>query len=93
MASNIAFSVTVDRAHRFLDEIGCEAGATISSADLPLKGTSDEIEDVVSLLLYADTESARYDVTVREDESITADRKADLKGGYWIDRFHVRRDE
>jgi hypothetical protein len=91
MASNIAFSVTVDRAHRFLDEIGCEAGGTVSSADLPLKGASDEIEDVVSLLLYADTESARYEVTVPEEDSI-GDRKADLKGGYWIDRFEVRRD-
>ena len=91
MASNIAFSVTVDRAHRFLDEIGCEAGGTVSSADLPLKGTSDEIEDVVSLLLYADTESARYEVTVPEEDPI-ADRKADLRGGYWIDRFEVRRD-
>ena len=81
----------MDRAHRFLDEIGCEAGGTVSSADLALKGTSDEIEDVVSLLLYADTESARYEVTVPEEDSIV-DRKADLKGGYWIDRFEVRRD-
>lgn len=89
MASNIAFSVTVDRAHRFLDEIGCEPGATVSSADLPLKGTSDEIEDVVSLLLYADTESARYQVAVPEDD---ADLKADVIGGYRIDRFEVTRD-
>lgn len=91
MASNIAFSVTVDRAHRFLDEIGCEPGATISSADLPLKGTSDEIEDVVSLLLYADTESARYDISVPDRDSIEGEIKSDQKGGYLIDRFEVTR--
>jgi hypothetical protein len=88
MANNIAFSVTVDRAHHFLDEIGCQPGATISSADLPLKGTSDEIEDIVSLLLYADTKSARYKVTVSEEDL----NKADLKGGYHINRFEVTRD-
>jgi hypothetical protein len=92
MATNIAFSVTVDRAHRFLEEIGCEPGRTVSSAELPIKGTSDEIEDVVSLLLYADTESARYEVRVPEDESQESERKADLKGGYLIDRFEVTRD-
>lgn len=89
MASNIAFSVTVDRAHRFLDEIGCKPGTIISSADLPLRGTSDEIEDVVSLLLYADTESAQYEVTVPDSDD--AERKADEKGGYLIDRFEVTR--
>lgn len=91
MANNIAFSVTVDRAHRFLDEIGCEPGKTISSADIPLKGTSDEIEDVVSLLLYADTESARYDVQVPESNEL--DSRADQKGGYFIDRFEITRHE
>jgi hypothetical protein len=91
MASNIAFSVTVDRAHRFLDEIGCEPGATISSSDLPLKGTSDEIEDVVSLLLYADTESARYEVKVPDRDAIEGESKSDQKGGYLIDRFEVTR--
>ncbi|MBA3560441.1 MAG: hypothetical protein H0W30_17805 [Gemmatimonadaceae bacterium] len=92
MRRNIAFSVTVDRAHRFLDEIGCEPGATVSSADLPLKGTSDEIEDVVSVLLYADTESARYEVAVPENDWNDGDLKADLVGGYRIDRFEVTRD-
>ena len=91
MANNIAFSVTVDRAHRFLDEIGCEPGETISSVDLPLKGTSDEIEDVVSLLLYADTESARYQVNVPDRGLVDEENKSDSKGGYLIDRFEVTR--
>ena len=65
---------------------------TICSADLPIKGNSDEIEDVVSLLLYADTESAQYEVTVPTTERSDDDRKADLKGGYLIDRFEVKRN-
>jgi hypothetical protein len=93
MASNIAFSVTVDRAHRFLDEIGCLPNHTISSADLPLKGTSDEIEDVVSLLLYANTDSARYEVNVPHRDVAEAERESDQKGGYIIERFEVTRHE
>jgi len=93
MASNIAFSVTVDRAHRFLDEIGCVPGQTMSSVDLPLKGTSDEIEDVVSLLLYADTQSAHYEVTVPHRDLSNSESESDRKGSYLIERFEVTRHE
>ncbi len=91
MEGNIAFSVTVDRAHRFLDEIGCTAGMTISTSEMSLRATSDTIEDLVSVLLYADTEAARYDVRVTRVEDGAVAYPADRIAGYEIDRFEVTR--
>lgn len=91
MESNIAFSVTVDRAHRFLDEIGCTPGVTLSTAEMPLRASSDAIEDLVSVLLYAHTESAEYAVRVPHAEDEGAGRTADRKAGFEVDRFEVTR--
>ena len=91
MASNIAFSVTVDRAHRFLEIIGCSHGKSMSSADMDIRGTSDEIEDLISVLLYANTDDADYKVEVPDEPGIN--RQTDVKGGYKIERFEVTRNE
>lgn len=91
MAANIAFSVTVDRAHRFLENVGCLPGQTISSADMAIRGTSDEIEDLISVLLYANTDDADYSVEVPDEPGIA--RQTDVKGGYLIERFKVTRNE
>lgn len=90
MASNLAFSLTVDRAHRFLERVNCGCGQKLSSADMDIL-TSDDIEDVVSLLLYSDTEDADYRIEVSDDLSVS--REIDRKGGYAIERFEVIRDE
>lgn len=89
MANNIAYSLSVDRAHRFLDEIGCLPGQTISSADMSIR-TMDDVENVVSVLLYSDTDDADYVVEV---EDALTDRPTDSKAGYAIDRFEIARNE
>lgn len=90
MASNIAFSLTVDRAHRFLERMHCGRGQKISSADIEIHN-SDDVEDVVSLLLYSDTDDADYRIAVSDEPGVA--RATDTKGGYVIERFEVTRDE
>lgn len=90
MASNIAFSLTVDRAHRFLERMHCGRGHRISSADIEIHN-SDDVEDVVSLLLYSDTDDADYRIEVSDEPGVA--RATDTKGGYVIERFEVTRDE
>lgn len=91
MAANIAFSVTVGRAHRFLDDIGCGAGQRLALADINIRGTSDEIEDLVSVLLYANTADADYHIEVTDEPGV--ERTTELKGGYAIESFEVIRHE
>jgi hypothetical protein len=90
MASNIAFSLTVDRAHRFLERMHCSRGQKLSSTDMDIHN-SDDIEDVVSLLLYSDTDDADYRIEASDEPG--AARTIDSKGGYAIERFEVTRDE
>ena len=89
MANNIAFSVTVDRAHRFLDEIGCEPERRF------LRGPALKAHPTKSRMLFRYCFMQRRICSIRDyvpdRESLKGESKSDQKGGYLIDRFEVTR--
>jgi len=75
-------SLTVARANRLVAKLSGGKGARISSADLPLE-TNDDMEDLLALLLHAESSESQYRIEV------PLDGKRDRKMGYQFDRFFV----
>jgi Family of unknown function (DUF5716) len=88
MECSLRDSMTVLRANRFVDQLQFATTGRLSSAELPIRN-DDDIADVTSLLLHAESEDACFRVhTAREAGApIETDRKA----GFFIERFDLER--
>ena len=88
MERNVRNALSVKRANRFFDGLGIEPGEVMSSVDMPVR-TEDDIIDLLSILVFAPSGGAHYNLhTLRIEEpgDVVA---ADLKGDFNVDRFEV----
>ena len=81
-------SLTVARANRFIAQLPGGKGTRIASKDLPLRN-DDDMDDVVALLLHAESSEARYRVEAPSANDDSSPPERDHKLTYHIDRFFV----
>ena len=81
-------SLTVARANRLIERLAGGKGARISSQNVPIHHDED-LEDVIALLLHAQSTEARYRVEVPTAGEAEARRERDQKLGYGVERFFV----
>ncbi len=81
-------SLTVTRANRFVAQLSGGKGVRHSSADLPIRN-EDDMDDVVALLLHAESSEARYRVEAPFTEENAGPVERDHKLAYTFDRFFV----
>jgi len=81
-------SLTVARANRFVARLSGGKGTRIASKDLPIRN-DDDMDDVVALLLHAESVEARYRVeSLSANDDLTPPER-DQKLTYHVDRFFV----
>jgi hypothetical protein len=81
-------SLTVARANRFVAQLPGGKGARIASNDLPIRN-DDDMDDVVALLLHAESAEARYRVEALSMNGDPTPPERDRKLTYHVDRFLV----
>jgi len=81
-------SLTVARANRFIAQLPGGKGTRIASKDLPLRN-GDDVDDVVALLLHAESGEARYRIEAPSANDDPSPPERDHKFIYHIDRFFV----
>lgn len=81
-------SLTVARANRFVALLPGGKGARIASNDLPIRN-DDDMDDVVALLLHAESAEARYRVEALSANGDPTPPERDRKLTYQVDRFFV----
>jgi hypothetical protein len=81
-------SLTVARANRFVAQLPGRKGARIASRDLPIRN-EDDIDDVLALLLHAESGESRFRVEVPSVRDDPSPLETDHKLTYRFDRFFV----
>jgi hypothetical protein len=81
-------SLTVARANRFIAQLPGGKGARFASRDLPVRN-EDDMDDVVALLLHAESSESRYCIEVPSAWDETGPLERDRKLTYTLDRFFV----
>jgi len=81
-------SLTVARANRFVAQLPGGKGARFASHDLPIRN-EDDMDDLVALLLHAESSESRYRVEVPSAQDDAGPPESDRKLTYAFDRFFV----
>jgi hypothetical protein len=81
-------SLTVARANRFVAQLPGGKGARFASHDLPIRN-EDDMDDLVALLLHAESSESRYRVEVPSAQDDAGSPEKDHKLAYTLDRFFV----
>jgi len=81
-------SLTVARANRFVAQLPGGKGTRIASNDLLIRN-DDDMDDVVALLLHAESAEARYRVEALSTNGDPTPPERDHKLTYHVDRFFV----
>jgi hypothetical protein len=81
-------SLTVARANRFVAQLPGGKGARFASRDLPIRN-EDDMDDVVALLLHAESSESRYRIEVPCAHDDFVPSETDHKLTYTFDRFFV----
>ena len=81
-------SLTVARANRFVTQLPGGKGARFASQDLPIRN-EDDMDDLVALLLHAESSESRYRVEVPSAQDDAGPPERDRKLTYAFDRFFV----
>lgn len=90
MEKNIRNSLRLDRANRFIEQLGLEPGDVLSSERMPIH-TEDDILDVISCLVFAPADGANYRLRLARDQHPGEAVPDDLKGEFKIERFEVEK--
>ncbi len=81
-------SLTVARANRFVAQLPGGKGSRFASHDLPIRN-EDDMDDVVALLLHAESSESRYRIEVPSAHDDSVPSQTDHKLTYTFDRFFV----
>jgi hypothetical protein len=81
-------SLTVARANRFVAQLPGGKGDRVASRDLPIRN-EDDMDDVVALLLHAESSESRYRIEVPSAYDDSGPVEKDRKLAYTFDRFFV----
>jgi hypothetical protein len=81
-------SLTVTRANRFVAQLPGGKGARFASQELPIRN-EDDMDDLVALLLHAESSESRYRVEVPSAQDDAGPPERDRKLTYAFDRFFV----
>lgn len=81
-------SLTVARANRFVERLPGGKGARVASHELPIRN-EDDMDDMVALLLHAESAESRYRVEVPSAHDDSGPTERDHKLTYNFDRFFV----
>jgi len=81
-------SLTVSRANRFVGQLPGGKGTRFASQDLPIRN-EDDLDDVVALLLHAESSESRYRVEVPSVRDDAEPPEKDHKLTYQLDRFFI----
>lgn len=81
-------SLTIARANRFVAQLPGGKGSRFASLDLPIRN-EDDMDDVLALLLHAESSESRYRVEVPSDLDDSAPPVKDHKLTYKLDRFFI----
>jgi len=90
MEANLRDSLTALRANNFVKNLGLRRGEKRSLADLPLR-TDDDVADLASVLLHAESDDAAYRIQTSREESPETTPPTVLKAGYAIEDFLLRK--
>lgn len=90
MEANLRDSLTAIRANRFVETLDFQGGDRISSGDLSLR-TEDDIADLASVLLHAESLDARYRIRSQRDPDDGDEIQSDRKAGYLVERFDLEK--